>query len=82
MPCVRRSCACAGIRVLFEMAVEGAYLNGPPVHGEEMVFQRTRVRINCPDAPPGEEDDARLATTTIKAPTLWVPIPSVPHTCP
>ncbi len=44
----------AGIGVLFETAVEGAYLNGPPVPGEEMVFQRTRIRINCPTEVPRE----------------------------
>jgi hypothetical protein len=45
-----------GIDVLYEQAVEGAYINGLVVKGDEMVFQRTRLRVNCPTAnpPPGK----------------------------
>jgi hypothetical protein len=42
--------------LLYENAVEAAYGNGPVVAGDEMIFQRTRIRIDCPaaDPPPGE----------------------------
>ncbi len=40
---------------MYEAAVEGAYLNEQPIPGDEMVFQRTRVRIDCPTVVPGEQ---------------------------
>lgn len=41
-----------GFGVRFEQAVEGAYLNGDPKDGDQMVFQRTRILIHCPNTFP------------------------------
>lgn len=40
----------AGGEVLLVLAVEAAYLNGPPVAGEEITFGRIRIRIDAPVA--------------------------------
>jgi hypothetical protein len=36
---------------VYEDAMEGAYANGAPEKGQEMVFNRFRCVIDCPDLP-------------------------------
>jgi hypothetical protein len=42
----------AGFTLRYENAVEGAYADGAIRPGDEMVFQRTRFTIGCPDPDP------------------------------